>query len=285
LQPFCVYAHFAYPDAVAALKLARKHNLPLIVTIHGSDINILTGNSGRKNQIVQMLNEAAAIVCVAKDLVGKAVALGALASRVHHIPNGVDIGKFFPGDKQMSRTRLGFNHHKKLLLTVGNLIPIKGYDRLIRALMDTDPEIGLIMVGEGSERDRLRKQVMDSGLKERVHFAGPVSHSELASYYRAADFLVICSHSEGWPTIIFEALACGLPVIANRVGGIPEALSSPEIGLLMENNNSATIAAAINSAYEKNWNQEKAVAFADKHTWDKIAGQYFKIYQDTQQKR
>jgi teichuronic acid biosynthesis glycosyltransferase TuaC len=273
-----VHAHFAYPDAVAARKLARRHHLPLIVTVHGSDINILAKDAGRQRQIVQMLKGAAGIVCVAEDLVRKVVALGAPASRVHHIPNGVDACKFYPGDKGAHRARLGLIHQQKLILTVGNLIPIKGYDCLIRALVDTDPNIGLVIAGEGRERDRLERYSRRLGLEKRVHFAGPVPHAQLAEYYRAADFLVISSHSEGWPTVILEALACGLPVIANRVGGIPEVLSSPELGMLMEDNNPSTIAEAIDSAYEKRWDRDRAVSFAGEHTWVEISRRYQDLY-------
>jgi glycosyltransferase involved in cell wall biosynthesis len=280
-----VHAHFAYPDGVAAWKLARRHHLPLIVTIHGSDINVLAKDAGRRKQIVEMLNGAAAIVCVARDLLEKVVAMGIAPDRVYHIPNGVDTRIFTPGDKQAHRNQLGLNHHKRLLLTVGNLIPVKGYDRMIQALMDIDPSIGLVMVGEGPERSRLGKHVRRLGLGERVHFAGSVPHSELAAYYRAADFLVISSHSEGWPTVIFEALACGLPVIANRVGGIPEVLCSSDIGLLVESNDSPTIAAAIASSYKMEWDGRKAVSFAEKNTWNNIAEKYLKIYEHVQMQR
>jgi teichuronic acid biosynthesis glycosyltransferase TuaC len=273
-----VHAHFAYPDGVAAWKLARRYHLPIIVTVHGSDINVLAKDVGRRRLIVQMLQDADGIVCVADDLVQKVTALGAPASRIHLIPNGVDISKFYPGDKNVHRTHLGLGHFRKLLLTVGNLVPIKGYDRLIHALVNTDPDIGLVMAGEGHELERLERISRRLGLEKRIQFAGPVPHARLAAYYRAADFLVISSHSEGWPTIILEALACGLPVLANRVGGIPEALSSPELGLLMENNNPLTIASAIASAYKRTWDKGRIVSFAERYTWMEIARRYENLY-------
>lgn len=281
-KPDLVHAHFAYPDAVAAWKLAKKHHLPLIVTIHGSDINVLAKDAGRRKQIVEMLNEAAAVVCVARDLLRKVVGMGIAPENVYHIPNGVDTERFTPGDKLTHRARLGLNHHKKLLLTVGNLTPVKGYDHIIDALIDIDPSIALVMVGDGPERSRLEKHTRRLRLEKRVQFAGPVPHSELAPYYRAADFLVISSHSEGWPTVIFEALACGLPVIANRVGGVPEVLCSSEIGLLIENNDSSTIAAAIVSSYQREWDREKAVTYAKRNTWSSIAAKYLEIYKQIQ---
>lgn len=273
-----VHAHFAYPDAVAAWILASEWNLPLVVTVHGSDINILAKHPHRRSQILKMLKNADAIVCVSKDLVNKVVKLGVPEVCVHHIPNGVDTTKFYPDNKKSDRKNFGLGHIKKLLLTVGNLIPIKGYDQLIIALSQMNPDIGLVLVGYGHERNKLEKLVKSLGLEERVYFAGVVRHEDLAQYYRAADFLVISSYSEGWPTVIFESLACGVPIIANGVGGIPEVLSSPEFGLIMSDNDPRTIANAILSAYERDWHRQAAVSFAMEHSWDDIAKQYLKVY-------
>ena len=106
-----------------------------------------------------------------------------------------------------------------------------------------------------------------------------VSHQDLATYYQAADFLVISSHSEGWPTVIFESLACGLPVIAHGVGGIPEVLASKKFGLLINDNNHPTIARAISDAYERDWDRRGAVSYARENSWDEIAKQYQKVYE------
>jgi teichuronic acid biosynthesis glycosyltransferase TuaC len=277
-----VHAHFAYPDAVAAWKLAAKHNLPFVVTVHGSDINVLAKSRGRRGQIVQMLARANAIICVTRNLAQQVAAFGVSTSRIHHIPNGVDPGKFTPGDRQVHRVKLGLEGCKKLILTVGNLVPVKGYERLIQALANTDPEISLVMVGAGPEGSRLIKLVGRLGLENRVHFAGSVPHHELVTYYRAADFLVISSYSEGWPTVIFEAFACGLPVIANSVGGIPDALCSPGFGLLMANNESSTIAQSLTVAYRRKWDCGEAISFARENTWDKIAARHLEIYETIQ---
>ena len=274
-----VHAHFAYPDAVAAWILASEWNLPLVVTVHGSDINILAEHPPRRRRILKMLKNADSIVCVSKDLVNKVVKLGVPGACVQHIPNGVDTVKFFPGNKESNRKRLGLGHMKKLLLTVGHIVPIKGYERLIKALSHMNPDIGLVLVGDGHERNKLERLVKSLGLEERVSFAGIVKHDDLTPYYQAADFLVISSYSEGWPTVIFEALACGVPVIANDVGGIPEVLKSPEHGLIMKDNDHQTIADSVSTAYQRNWNQHAAVSFAEKHSWDEIAKQYLKVYE------
>jgi glycosyltransferase involved in cell wall biosynthesis len=274
-----VHAHFAYPDAVAAGILAAEVRLPLVVTVHGSDINVLAKDLNRRHQILKTLQSANAVITVASDLKRKVIELGVSEEFVYHVPNGVDISKFCPGNKVSARKKLGLDHYKRLLLTVGNLVPVKAFDRLIIALSHLEPDIGLLLVGEGHERARLERLAQTLSLEERVQFAGAVKHDELSVYYQAADFLVISSHSEGWPTVIYEALACGTPIIANGVGGIPEALSSSELGLLMRDNDYRTIVQAISTAYERDWKREAAVSIAKQHSWDEIARQYLAIYE------
>ena len=280
-----VHAHFAYPDAAAALILCRPLNLPLVVTVHGSDVNILAQDTKRKGIIAKTLKKADAVICVSNDLVKKVVQLGVPEQQVCHIPNGVDIEKFRRTDKLKSRQILGIDHFKKIILTVGNLIPIKAYDHLVKALPLMDPETILVMVGQGHDRRLLEKLTNELGVENRVYFAGAIDHKNLFRFYNAADFLVISSHSEGWPTIIFEAFACGLPVLANRVGGISEAVSSPGLGILMDNNDPRTIAKTISKAYARKWNTEELIETARKNSWRSVALKYAKIYEKVLQRK
>ena len=144
-----------------------------------------------------------------------------------------------------------------------------------------DPDIDLALVGHGSQLPALARVSRNLHLEHRVKFVGMVTHQNLATFYQAADFLVISSHSEGWPTVIFEALACGLPVIAHGVGGIPEVISSSDFGLIMNNNDNRTIAKAISSAFERVWNRCVAVNYASQHSWNEIADQYLRVYNES----
>lgn len=279
-----VHAHFAYPDAAAALILCRRLNLPLVVTVHGSDVNILAQDTKRQEIIAKTLKKADAVICVSNDLVKKVLQLGVPEQQVCHVPNGVDTKKFRRADKLKSRQILGIDHFKKIILTVGNLIPIKAYDHLVKALPLMDPETILVMVGQGHDRRFLERLATELGVEEQVYFAGAIDHKDLFRFYSAADFLVISSHSEGWPTIIFEAFACGLPVLANRVGGIAEAVSSPGLGILMDNNDPRTIAKTILKAYARKWNAEELMETACKNSWRSVALKYEKIYEKVLQK-
>jgi glycosyltransferase involved in cell wall biosynthesis len=273
-----VHAHFAYPDGAAAALLAREHRLPLVVTVHGSDLNVLARSPARRRHIQGALKGAAAVVAVAKDLVCKVVDLGVPPDRVHHIPNGVDLTKFSSGDRAEARIRLGLPRGGRIVLGVGGLVPVKAYDRLIRALSHLGSDTSLVLAGDGPERESLERLAHTLGLASRVRLAGAVPHGTLCAYYRAADVLAISSHSEGWPTVIHESLACGTPVVANRVGGIAEALSSPGLGLLTEGNSEEEMARGIRQALAAPWDAAVLEAVARDHSWQEIARRYLTVY-------
>ena len=275
-----VHAHFAYPDAAAAGILAAGANLPLVVTVHGSDIRFHARDLERRRIIQQTLNQADAVVCVSRDLKQKVIQLGTEETKVHHIPNGVDTDKFRSEPKQRAKDTLGIGHLKRIILAVGNLIPIKAHDHLIMALPKMDPDINLVLVGQGNRRRFLEKLAETSGVSGRVHFAGTIEHKDLFHYFNASDFLVIPSHSEGWPTVIFEAFACGLPVLGNDIGGIPEAISSPQLGMVMKDNHPETIAETVLQAYKKKWGEPDLLETANINSWVNIAWQYGNVYRN-----
>ncbi|WP_075353720.1 glycosyltransferase family 4 protein [Desulfovibrio sp. DV] len=276
-RPDLVHAHFAYPDAAAAALLACEAGLPLVVTCHGSDINVLTQNATRKTIIARSLRQAVAVVTVSKDLSDKVASLGVDPDRIHTIPNGVDLSRFQPGDKNHARRHLGIGTDGPLLAAVGRLEPVKGYDRLLEAVAAM-PDINLVLVGHGSLRRPLEHMAAQLRIQKRVHFAGPVRHEDLAIYFQAADCLVISSHSEGWPTVIHEALACGTPVVAPAVGGIPEALADPALGVVVPSGQATDLRAGIRLVLDKQLDHAALVESAAAHQWSHVARRYRDLY-------
>lgn len=275
--PDLIHAHYAYPDAAAAAQLAAEVGLPLVVTCHGSDIQVLAKEPTRGRLIAKALGQAAAVVAVSRDLAGKIARLGVDPARIHHIPNGVDLSRFFLADKGGARRCLGLEEGVPWLVAAGRLEAVKGYDRLLRALALLD-NVRLVLVGDGGERQALSRLARELGLAERVRFAGTVPHDALAPYYQAADALVISSHSEGWPTVIHEALACGTPVVAPAVGGIPEALAEPEVGLLLASAEPGPLADGIRETLDRAWDPSKLRRAAVAHDWTRVAARHLELY-------
>jgi len=266
-----ILASWAYPDAVAAGWLARLLGIPYVVKVHGSDLNVQATHALRRPQIAASLRGAAAVVAVSRALAGKAVALGADPSRVHAIYNGVDAARFAPGDRTAARARLGLaGMGGPLLLYVGNLKASKGCLDLLEAhaaLAIAQPQARLVYVGEGASRGALLARARALGIESRVQLAGAMPHEALPDWFRAADLLCLPSHNEGVPNVVLEAMACGTPVVATRVGGIPEVVPA-HAGLLVPPGDPVALADALAVAAARTWDHAAIAEHAHGFGWD-----------------
>ena len=159
--------------------------------------------------------------------------------RFRVVPLGVDLDLFAPNPMAgaAARARLGIPPGAQVLLMAGRLTPQKGASvalAALRRLAECHPELVLLFVGSGRQTAKLQRTAGQAGLNERVRFLGQVSQRELAVYYNAAD---ICLFPWlGWevfPLVLLEALACGRPVIASRIGSAPSILGMAEVGVLV----------------------------------------------------
>lgn len=168
-------------------------------------------------------------------------------------PPGIDHGIFSPGDRSESRAWLGLDDQTPMVLFVGRIQPLKGVDIAIEALArsTTAPAPHLVVIGgpSGPDGDRemaaLRGLTTTLHLDDRVHFVNPQPHDQLAGFYRAADVLTMPSRSESFGLVAAEAQACGLPVVASRVGGLPFVVHHEGSGLLVKGHDPADHARAI----------------------------------------
>ena len=224
-------AHYFYPDGVAAVRLSQHLGKPVVVTARGTDINLIARYHFPRRQIIWAAKQADAVVAVSKALKESLVALGVGADKITVLRNGVDLDRFHPLDRFSLHGK--FNLTSPVWLFAGNLVKLKGVHIVIAALARV-PDATLLIAGSGPEERRLRQLADRLGVAHRIHFLGEVSHADLCEYYNAADVLVLASSREGMPNVVLEALACGTPVIATRVGGTPELVSSPEAGELMQ---------------------------------------------------
>lgn len=149
---------------------------------------------------------------------------GVPRKRIRTVHPGVDVKTFTPGDRAVARDRLGLIGDGPIFACVRRLEPRMGIAYLVEAMMDM-PGCQLVVAGDGSLRDALQIQVDGLGLSERVHLLGRVSDEDLVRVYQMADAVIVPSIAlEGFGLIVLEAMACGAPVIATRVGGLTEAL-------------------------------------------------------------
>jgi glycosyltransferase involved in cell wall biosynthesis len=167
------------------------------------------------------------------------------------VVNGVDAELFRPdeGQRRLVRQALGFGEKDVALLTMGRLTHEKGHHLAIRAaksLLEANLPVRLAVVGDGPERDGLRKMVRQCGLENRVAFTGRVDNARMAQFYNGADIVLMPTLTvEGLPFVLLEAMSCARPVIASRIGGTGEVVKDGENGLLVEPGSLPALADAI----------------------------------------
>ena len=258
-------AHYFYPDGVAAAYLSQKFDIPFIVTARGSDINRIAKLKTPRKMILESARKASAVVAVSGALGKELSDLGVDASKIHVLPNGVDLKCFHPGDRSAARQKLGISG--VTFLTVGMLIKEKGHDVAIRAL-EQMPGAKLIVIGAGPYEDDLRQLAKNLSLESRVQFAGRLEPRALLEYYQAADAVILASVREGMPNVVLESIACGTPVIATDVGGIPEVIGEPELGALLVDREPVSIARAWQKLNANGLCRESVRRAAERHSWN-----------------
>jgi teichuronic acid biosynthesis glycosyltransferase TuaC len=268
-------AHYVYPDGFAAVLLGWLFRKPVVVSARGSDINLYTKFPLIRRLLQFTLRRADKVISVCLALKQAMIELGVSAEKINVVPNGVDIEKFYRSNKEAARKELHLPTGRKIIISVGGLIPRKGFDLLIRAVKILSVRFGvenlyLVIVGEGPFRKELEKLISSLNLNDKVRLAGAIPHQDLYRWYSAADLSCLTSSREGWPNVLLESLACGTPVVGANTWGVPEIITSDEIGLLTERREEV-IAETILVALKKQWQTENLLEYAKNHTWDHTA--------------
>jgi glycosyltransferase involved in cell wall biosynthesis len=225
---------------------ARRRHMPLVVhTEHGKHC----GGGWRMRMLERVCGAwVQRFFCVSEDIAADLRGYHVVApSKVGVIANGIDTATFArPTDAAGLRRELGIPAAASVLGTVGRLSEIKRQDRLLRAfaeLRQTFPDAHLVLVGDGPLRDDLRQLAGQLKLETCVHFTG--SQLQPERYLHLMDVFALTSRSEGMPVSVLEAWAAGRPVVASRVGGLPEMVRAGETGLLYEQDDQAALVAAL----------------------------------------
>ncbi len=233
-----VHAHeftLAYYGALAA----RRTGPPLLTTVHGK--NFVAGIKRRAaGKVLFRRKEGRTMVAVSSELaahVSRRLGLG--SGRVLVVPNGVEVAGDPSAPPRASDEPLR-------LLAVGNLYPVKNHQLLIRVMGRLDSagvDARLDILGRGAEEPRLRALVEELGLEDKVALRG--FREDVGEFLRRSHLLVSGSLSEGMPVSFLEAMAAGLPVVAPRVGGIPELIDHDRQGLLYDCNDADSLELAV----------------------------------------
>ncbi len=240
-QPDVLLSSWAYPDGTAAVALGKLLRLPTIVRVTGSDINDAAQKPRRRPQIQWAMRNAGRVIAVSAALGGELEKLGVSRQRIAVVPTGIDRNKFHPLDRAEARKTLGLGpvpsgggdgggdgNGERVILVPSRLSPEKGIHYFLDALahvVRTDTGVRALIVGNGKEEAPLRAQAERLGIAGHVRFEGFQAVERMKIYYAAADLTCLPSTEEGWPNVLVESFACGCPVVASDVGGVPEIMA------------------------------------------------------------
>lgn len=253
-----ILASWVFPDGVGSFYIAKKLKVPIIVEALGSDINIYTKYWFRRKVIADVLSKCDKVIAVSSDLKNVITGIGVPAEKVKVVVNGVNSSVFSLIDKYQARKTLKLPVDVKIILFVGNLVPVKGLDYLLDAynlVVSADKNVRLIMVGDGYLKPSLIKKA--ANYKVEVSFCGKVSHDDISLWLNASDVLCLPSLNEGCPNVILEGMACGIRIVASRVGGIPEMVNSYDRVELVEPKDIKHLSTALIKAVTSNENRDK----------------------------
>lgn len=229
-----LHVHYAVPHALCAY-LAREMipdcRTRIVTTLHGTDTTILGRDPAYGDVIRFGLDKSDAVVCVSKWLEDQTREVFAFDKPIHVLSNFVDERRFTPRDDTRVRTELGAPD--ELLIThVSNFRSLKRAPDAVEVMarLPRDLPCRLLMVGEGPDQCVAREAAARHGLCDRVEFLGPVDDVE--SILSASDVALFPTESESFGLSMLEAMACGVPVVGSRVGGVPEVVVDGETGFL-----------------------------------------------------
>lgn len=289
-----VHSHY-WLSGWAGRAFSQALDIPHIVTFHTLSRIKMQSRAGerepqqRQQVEAELLADADGIIAFSpheRDAMARLY--GADAGRIHLIPCGVDLRTFRPLDREESRQRLGLNGDK-VLLYVGRIESLKGVELLVHtvAQLDTCEPVRALVVGDDNGQDnelaRIRRLAETLQVEDAFDFVGRVPQEELPIYYSAADVCVVPSFYESFGLAALEAMACGTPVVASRVGGISTVVQHGRTGYLKSWRCPEAFANSLEMLISSKSLQhsmgQAARRRAEDLSWEKIAGRIAAVYQ------
>jgi teichuronic acid biosynthesis glycosyltransferase TuaC len=271
-----ILAPWVYPDGFASVLAAKVTKRPVVLQALGCDVNLYAKYFLRRHAIQWALRNADKTIAVSRPLKENVERLGVPETSVVYIPNGVDTTVFKPMNQLDCRKKLHLDARKKIILFVGSLEEVKGVRYLMDAMKDLagtpGMDVHLLMIGAGNLRTELEKSINELSLQDKITLVGEIPHQDLPTWINASDLFCLPSIREGMPNVVLEALACRKPVIATRVGALPDMITSEDFGVLVEPRSPGALKDAFIKMLQKN---DRVLAREKKTpviTWQEQAG-------------
>jgi glycosyltransferase involved in cell wall biosynthesis len=288
-----VHAHWLVPNGLIAMEVSKRLGLPLVVSLHGSDISVAERSKWMGTLARRCFARAAAVTAPSEDLLDRARELGATGI-LQLIPYGADVDALRADShaRQELRDRHSLSADDVVVLGLGRFVRWKGFEYLIDAIArarNVVPEIRLVFAGDGDLDRELRQRVKDRGLVKEVRFAGMVNRTDIPGYLAAADIVAVPSvhfqgYVDGLPNVALEAMAAGKPLVATRVGGLPQVVRDGENGFLVKERDDKALADAIvtlahDSALRERMGESGRALIRNSLNWNAVGQSFVRVYE------
>jgi glycosyltransferase involved in cell wall biosynthesis len=280
-----LHANWIFPEGKAAELLAKKYNIPYIVTLRDAEIISLKLGSYNYKAAESILKNSKKVTSVAnalfKECEVKDLSIKDDKKIITH--NFYETDKFVVINKQDARKMLGIDDKDKMIFFAGGLDKVKNVDILINSfseLYQTFNDLKLFIAGIGYEEHSLRSLAKEKKVSDRVIFVGSLNTIDLVKYYNAADLLCLPSKNEGLPNVVVESLLCGTPVIASNVAEIPYLIKEGINGFLVQPNSISSLSDGITKGLTTTWNRKTIRESMYFLFPDNVLNEYKKLYEE-----
>jgi glycosyltransferase involved in cell wall biosynthesis len=285
-------AHFGYPDGVGCVRAARELGIPVFITIRGVEVDQLQ-TSVIGYQVRRAIDQADGCITVSHSLKTLITSTGARAENVRVIHNAVDRHVFQNRDKAAARQRLNVAVDVPLIVSVGNLLSVKGHHTLISAFAELTahkPKAHLVIIGgpmhEPQYPHELGAQCERLSVADRVTFAGKLEPSEVASWLNASDLFALASKREGCCNAVLEALACGAPVVTTPAGDNDWFVKDGDNGYIVPVGDCRAMAGALLAGIGRtDWDRDRISAGLQVGDWNAVAGEVLEFFSERTERR
>lgn len=294
-QTELIHVHWVLPNGPVAALAAAWRQVPFVVSLHGSDMYVAQKNELFRRVARWVFRRASAVTVCSPNLQLAATKVG-----TPHKPTlilwGADPQRFMPQPKNQDWLhKLGIEKNDLIVIALGRLVHKKGFDILLRAWMEIfaeQYEARLVIGGEGPLLQPLKDLAKEVGIADRVIFAERIPWNQVPEFFSIGDLFVLPSaqdeqgNIDGLPTVLLEAMSCGLPVIASEIAGIPEVITHGYNGHLVPPSDAKALANTIanllqNSATRERLSQAARQSVVESFNWDCVAKTFSQIFDDT----
>ena len=290
-----LHAHWVVPNGAMAWPVSKARGLPLVVSLHGSDVFMSEKKGAFRSAAKLAFSQARAATACSNDLAVRSLALGA-TEKPRVVPYGVDT-RLFGNEPSELRPSLGIEKDAIVILAVGRLVHKKGFEYLVDAAGAVEEKpLRLVIAGKGHLGPALEERARQAGVYDRTHFVGNVERDALPDYFAMADIVAVPSvrdgagNVDGLPNVLLEAMASGTAIVASDVAGIPQAIRAGEDGLLVPEKDPGLLAEALRKLASSSDLRKKLGASARKRaeqafSWDLVGERFESVLRSVSEAR